>query len=100
MSSLTFYANLLLFLFAPAIADGFPLESDCEFPQVSRPLFINLAAQNNAVIWMVFTRPLILKFYSPSTNPLVTEPSEPVTIGITDYLLILLLLFREFFTAA
>ena len=32
---------------------------------------------------MVLTRPLISKASSPSTNPLVTVTSAPVTIGIT-----------------
>ena len=38
---------------------------------------------NNAVPWMVSTRPLISKSSSLSTNPLVTVPRAPITIGIT-----------------
>ena len=36
----------------------------------------------NAVVWMVFTRPLIPKSPSPCTNPLVTVLRAPITIGI------------------
>ena len=38
---------------------------------------------NNAVVWMVFTGPLISKPSIPCTNPLVMVPSVPITIGIT-----------------
>ena len=42
-----------------------------------------LADFTNAVVWMVFTFPLISKSYSSCTNPLVAVPSTPITIGIT-----------------
>ena len=38
---------------------------------------------SNAVVWMVSTRSLFSKTYSPCTNPLVTGPTTPITIGIT-----------------
>ena len=38
---------------------------------------------NNAVVWMVSTRPLISKSSSSCCNPLVTLPSAPIIIGIT-----------------
>ena len=43
--------------------------SDIKSPQVSRTL---LGILNNAVVWMVSTRPIISKSFSPCTNPLVT----------------------------
>ena len=47
--------------------------SDSKSPQVSRTLLRILADLNNAVVWMVSTRPLIFKSSSPCTNPLVTS---------------------------
>ena len=41
-----------------------------------------MAYLNNAVVWMVSTRPLISKSSSPFINYLVTEASSPITIGI------------------
>ena len=38
---------------------------------------------NNAVVWMVSTRPLISGSSSSFTYPLVTVPNVPITIGIT-----------------
>ena len=57
--------------------------SDWKSPQVSRALVGILANLNNAVVWMVSTRPLIFKSYSSYINPLVTVPSAPITTGIT-----------------
>ena len=57
--------------------------SNSKSPQVSRILPSILADLNNAVVWMVCTRPLISKSSSLCINPLVTVPSVPVTIGIT-----------------
>ena len=54
--------------------------SDCQSPQVSRNLQVDL---NNAVVWMVTTRHLISKSFRPFINPLMTVPSVPITIGIT-----------------
>ena len=68
---------LLLFkFFTPALADGFPLEFECQ--QVSSSLLDSskyLADINNAVVWLVSNR--------PCTNPLVTVPRAHITIGIT-----------------
>ena len=54
--------------------------SDRKSLQVSRTRLRILADHNNAVIWMVSTRPLIL---SSCTNLLVTVPHATITIGIT-----------------
>ena len=56
--------------------------SDSKFPQVSRTLHSILADLNNAVVWMVFTCPLISKSSSPFINHLVTVPRAPITVGI------------------
>ena len=56
--------------------------SDKKSPQVSRTLLSILAVLNNAVIWMVSTRPSTSKSSRPFNNPLVIVPKEPITIGI------------------
>ncbi len=56
--------------------------SDSKSPQVSRSLLGIQVDLNTVVVWMVSTRPLISKSSSLGTNPLVTVPSAPVTIGI------------------
>ena len=56
--------------------------SDSKSPQVSRTLLSILAVLNNAVVRMVFTRPPTSKSSSPFSNPLVTVPNAPITIGI------------------
>ena len=56
--------------------------SDCKSPQVSRTLLSILAVFNNAVVWMVSTRPPTSKSSRPFNNPLVTVPKAPITIGI------------------
>ena len=66
--------------------------NDCKSPQVSRTLLSILADSNNAVIWIVSTRPLISKYSSPCTSPLVTVPSTQITIGIT-----IIFMLRSFF---
>ena len=53
--------------------------SDSKSPQVSRTLLSILAVLNNAVVWMVSTRPPISKSSSPFSNPLVTVPNTPIT---------------------
>ena len=63
--------------------------SDSKSPQVSRNLLSILAVLNNAVIWMVSTRPLTSKSSSPFNSPLVTIP---ITIGI-----IVTFMFHSFF---
>ena len=55
--------------------------SDSKSPQVSRTLLSILAVLNNAVVWMVYTRPPTSKSSSPFSNPLVTVPNAPITIG-------------------
>ena len=57
--------------------------SNSKSPQVSKTLLSILADRNNAVVWVVSTRPVISKFSCPCTNPLVTVPRAPITIGIT-----------------
>ena len=56
--------------------------SDSKSPQVSRTLLSILAVLNNVVIWMISTRPPTSKSPSPFSNPLVTVPNAPITIGI------------------
>ena len=50
--------------------------SDSKSPQVSRTLLSILAVFNNAVVWMVSTRPLTPKSSRPFNNPLVTVPKS------------------------
>ena len=56
--------------------------SDSKSPQVSRTLLSILAILNNAVVWMVSTRPPTSKSSSPFSNPLVTVPNAPITIAM------------------
>ena len=67
--------------------------SDSKPPQVSRTLLSILAVLNNVVVWMVSTRPPTSKFSSPFSNPLVTVPNAPITIGI-----IVTCMFHSFFS--
>ena len=55
--------------------------SDSKSPQVSRTLLSILAVLNNAVIWVVSTRPPTSKSPRPFNNPLVILPKAPITIG-------------------
>ena len=57
--------------------------NDSKSLQVSRTLFSILTDFNNAIVWMVSTRPLISKSSSTCTSPLVTVARAPITIGIT-----------------
>ena len=50
--------------------------------QFTRTLLSILAVFNNAVVWMVSTRPPTSKFSRHFHNPLVTEPKAPIPIGI------------------
>ena len=68
--------------------------SDSKSSQVSRTLLSILAVLNNAVVWMVFTLPPTSKSSSPFSNPLVTVPNAPITIGI-----IVTCMFRSFFSS-
>ena len=47
-----------------------------------RTLLSILAVLNNVVVWMVSTRPTTSKSSSPFSNPLVTVPNAPITVGI------------------
>ena len=67
---------------------------DSKSPQVSRTLLSILAVLNNAVVWMVSTRPPTSKSSSPFSNPLVTVPNAPITIGI-----IITYMFHSFFNS-
>ena len=57
--------------------------SDSKSLQDSKTLLRILAVFNNAVIWMVSTRPPTSKSSSPYNNPLVTITKAPITIGTT-----------------
>ena len=46
--------------------------SDSKSLQVSKTLLNILADLNNAVVWIVSTRPVISKSSNPNTDPLVT----------------------------
>ena len=56
--------------------------SDSKSPQVSRTLLSILAILNNTVVWMVSTCLPTSKSSSSFSNPLVTVPNAPITIGI------------------
>ena len=58
--------------------------SDSMSPQVSRTLLSILAVLNNAVVWIVSTRPPTSKSSSLFNRPLVTLANAPITIGIID----------------
>ena len=68
--------------------------SDSKCPQVSRTLLSILAVLNNAVVWMVSTRPPTSKSSSPFSNPLVTVHNAPITIGT-----IVTYMFHSFFNS-
>ena len=68
--------------------------SDSKSPQVSRTLLRILAVLNNAVVWMVSTRLSTSKSSSPFSNPVVTVPKAPITIGI-----IVTYMFHSFFNS-
>ena len=50
--------------------------------QVSTTLLRILADLNNAIVWMVSTRPLISNSSNPFINTFVTVPRAPIIIGI------------------
>ena len=68
--------------------------SDSKSPQLSRTLLSNLAVFNNAVVWMVSTRPPTSRSSRPFDNPLVTVPKAPITIGT-----IVTFMFHSFFNS-
>ena len=53
---------------------------DSKSPQISRTLLSILADLNNAIVWMVFTCPLISKSSSLWINPFVTVLNALITI--------------------
>ena len=55
---------------------------DSKSPQVSRTLLGILAVLNNAVFWMVSTRPPASKSSSLFNKHFVTVPKAPITTGI------------------
>ena len=68
--------------------------SNSKSSQVSQTLLSILAFCNNAVVWMVSTRPPTSKSSSPFDNPLVTVPKAPITIGV-----IVTFMFHSFFNS-
>ena len=56
--------------------------SDSKSPQVTGTLLSILAVLNNAVVWMVSTRPPTSKSSRPFNNSLVTVPNAPIIIII------------------
>ena len=68
--------------------------SDSKSPQVSTTLLRILAVFNNAVVWMVSTRPPTSKSSRSFNNPLVTVPKAPITISI-----IVTFMFHIFFNS-
>ena len=68
--------------------------SDSKSPQDSRTLLSILAVFNNAVVWMVSTRPPTSKSSRPFYNHLVTVPKAPIKIGI-----IVTFMFHSFFNS-
>ena len=66
--------------------------SESKSPQVSRTLLSILAVFNNAIFWMVSTRPPTSKSSRPFNNPLVTVPKVIIIIGI-----IVTFMFYSFF---
>ena len=78
-----YFSFIIHFLdfFTTAFADDLLQES--WWNQVSWTLLSILADLGNAVVWIVSICPAISKSSSPFTNPLVTVPRAPITIGIT-----------------
>ena len=68
--------------------------SDSKSPQVFRTLLSILAVLNSAVVWVVSTRPPTSKSSSPFSNPFVTVPNAPISIGI-----IVTCMFHSFFNS-
>ena len=67
--------------------------SDSKSPQVSRTLLSILAVLNNVVVWIVPPpRPPTSKSSSPFSNPFLTVPNAPITIGV-----IVTSMFHSFF---
>ena len=80
-------------LFSSVLVNCISLEFERQHsPQVSRTLLGILADLNNAVVWMISTRPPTPKSSSSFNNPLVIVPRPPITIGI-----IVTFMFLSFF---
>ena len=78
--------------FTSANANGLSWEFEGQL--VSKTLLSILAILNNAVVWMVSTRPPTSKSSSPFNIPLVTVPKAPITIAI-----IVTIMFHSFFNS-
>ena len=68
--------------------------SDSKSPQVSKTRLRILAVFNNAVVWMVSSRPPTSKSSSPFNNPLLTVTKAPITTGT-----IVTFMFYSFFNS-
>ena len=68
--------------------------SDSNSPQVSRTLLRILAVLNNAVVWIVSTRPPNSKSSGPLNNPLAIVPKAAITIST-----IVTFMFYSFFNS-
>ena len=69
--------------------------SGSKLSQVSTTLLSILTDLYNAVVPIVFTRPLISKSFWPFIHPLVTVPRAPIAIGIT-----VTFMFHSFFNSS
>ena len=81
--------------FTSALADGLSLKFEGQ--QVSSSLQDSSQYSgrlSNIVVWMVSTRPQTSNSISPFSNPLVTVPNAPITIGI-----IVTCMFHSFFNS-
>ena len=65
---------------------------DSKSPLICRSLLSILVDLNNAVVWIVFTRPLISKSSSPCTCHLVIVPRAPITTNITFIIIIIIII--------
>ena len=68
--------------------------NDSKSSQVSRTLLSILAIFNNAVVWIVPTRPPTSKSSRPFNTPFITVQKSPITIGI-----IVSFMFHSFFNS-
>ena len=67
--------------FTSVFADGLSLEFECQQVFSSFQDFLSiLTVLNNAVVWMVLTRPPNSKSSSPFYNPLGSVPKPPISI--------------------
>ena len=74
----------IIIIYSFRVLLDFSLEFEWQHPHVSRILLSILAAFNNAVVWMVSTRPTTFKSSRPFNNYSVTVPKAPITIGTID----------------